>query len=151
MGEDSELKAIRSKKPRELEAKRARKKPAIGTRVAVPSMYPGGLQAISSGHFGHCDAFTIVHIEDGRMKEAGIVRNDHVDGSCMSPVNLLKSHGVQAVLVSGIGIRPLTFFRQSGIEVYAGAVGTVEFAVSEFISGNLKRASEADVCGHSYW
>ena len=144
-----EINTIRRKKLKELETKLAKKSPA--RRVAVPSMHPGGLHALSSGHFGHCDFFTIVDVEGSKMKEVGAVRNEHVDGSCMSPVNLLKSHGVQAVLVSGIGIRPLTFFRQSGIEVYAGAVGTVEFAVSEFINGNLKRASEADVCGHSRW
>ena len=37
--------------------------------VAVPSMNPGGLDAPRSGHFGHCDVFTLVHVEDGAIKE----------------------------------------------------------------------------------
>ena len=67
----------------------------------------------------------------------------------MAPVNLLGEHGVQAILVAGIGMRPLIGFKQTGIDVYAGTTGTVEFAVNEFINGNLQLAGEEDVCGHS--
>jgi len=37
--------------------------------VAVPSMSPGGLEAMRAGHFGHCDLFTLIHLEDGEIKE----------------------------------------------------------------------------------
>ena len=34
-------------------------------RIAVPSEGQGGLDGLRAGHFGHCDVFTLVDIEDG--------------------------------------------------------------------------------------
>jgi predicted Fe-Mo cluster-binding NifX family protein len=127
-----------------------KEKEVISMRIAVPSMLPGGLKSQSSGHFGHCDVFTLVDIENGSIEDTKVIANaPHVQGGCMTPVNLLGEHGVQAILVGGIGMRPLIGFKQVGIDVYAGATGTVEFAVNEFINGNLQLAGEKDVCGHS--
>ena len=119
-------------------------------RIAIPSMTPGGLSAQSSAHFGHCDVFTLVDIADGKIKEVSTVKNiPHEQGGCMAPVNFLKSNGVNAVMVGGIGMRPLMGFGQVGIQVYAGAVGAVSFIVEEYLAGNLLPAGEQDVCGHS--
>ena len=119
-------------------------------KIAIPSMQPGGLKSPSSGHFGHCDVFTIVEIENGNIVDVKVIENiPHVQGGCMAPVNLLGEHGVRAILVAGIGMRPLMGFKQTGIDVYAGTTGTVEFALNEFINGNLQLAGEEDVCGHS--
>ena len=41
-------------------------------KLAVPSMGEGGLEAERSGHFGHCDCFTIVDIVDGEIKETSM-------------------------------------------------------------------------------
>ena len=35
--------------------------------VAVPSNAPGGLDAEMSGHFGHCDVFTLITLDQGRV------------------------------------------------------------------------------------
>jgi len=34
-------------------------------RIAIPSEGEGGLDGMRSGHFGHCDVFTFVDLEDG--------------------------------------------------------------------------------------
>ena len=36
--------------------------------LAIPSALPGGLEAGMGMHFGHCDIYTIVQIEDGAIK-----------------------------------------------------------------------------------
>ena len=36
-------------------------------KLAVPTMGEGGLQAERSGHFGHCDCFTLIDIADGEI------------------------------------------------------------------------------------
>ena len=36
----------------------------------------------------------------------------------MVPVNLLAQHKVNALIVGGIGMRPLMGFKQAGIDVY---------------------------------
>jgi len=89
--------------------------------VAIPSMFPGGLDSARSGHFGHCDVFTLVHTENGEIRDVTVLHNaPHVQGGCQAPVNLLHTSGANAIIVGGIGMRPLMGFRQMGIEVYYG-------------------------------
>jgi len=44
-------------------------------RVAIPSQSPGGLGAHRSAHFGHCECFTVVDVNDGSIGEVTIVAN----------------------------------------------------------------------------
>jgi predicted Fe-Mo cluster-binding NifX family protein len=117
--------------------------------VAIPSMNPGGLEAMRSGHFGHCDVFTLVHTENGEVTEISIVENPpHVQGGCAAPVNLLHQTGAHAIVVGGIGMRPLMGFRQVGIEVYFGPEGeTVGMVVEDLLKGKLQLISNQQVCG----
>lgn len=117
--------------------------------VAIPSMHPGGLDAPRSGHFGHCDFFTLVHVEDGEVKDVSVVNNPpHVQGGCQAPVNLLHGSGADAIIVGGIGLRPLMGFRQVGIDVYYGPYGeTVAAVVQELLNGRLQLISDDQVCG----
>jgi predicted Fe-Mo cluster-binding NifX family protein len=117
--------------------------------VAIPSMYPGGLDAPRSGHFGHCDSFTLVHVEEREVRDVSVVSNPpHVQGGCQAPVNLLHGSGAHAIIVGGIGFRPLMGFRQVGIDVYFGPYGdTVGAVVQELLNGKLQLISEDQVCG----
>ncbi len=88
-------------------------------RLAVPSNHPGGLDAVRSDHFGHCDVFTIVQIENGDLAGVETVANqEHGAGGCMVPVRFLRDRGVEAIVVGGIGARPLQGFNEVGIAVY---------------------------------
>ena len=67
-------------------------------RIAVPSEGNGGLDGLRAGHFGHCDVFTLVDVEDGAIKEVSILENkEHVQGGCMVPVNLLAEAKVNSL------------------------------------------------------
>lgn len=118
-------------------------------RVAVPTLEEGGLDSKRSGHFGHCDVFTLVDVEGGEIKEVSTVPNpSHVQGGCMVPVNLLAEHKVDAIIVGGIGMRPLMGFRQAGIEVFHDDTRQeVRSAVEAFAMGELPRISDSQVCG----
>jgi predicted Fe-Mo cluster-binding NifX family protein len=118
-------------------------------RIAVPSMEAGGLDGHRSGHFGHCDVFTIVDVKDGVIENVSTIANQsHVQGGCMVPVNLLSQHNVNALVVGGIGMRPLMGFRQVGIDVYYDAtrpeIGPV---VEDLIAGKLTKINDDQVCG----
>lgn len=117
--------------------------------VAIPSLHPGGLEAPRSGHFGHCDVFTLVQVEDGEIRDVSLVHNPpHVQGGCQGPVNLLHRSGAHAIIVGGIGMRPLMGFRQAGIEVYYGPYGeTVGAVVQDLLQGRLELIQENQVCG----
>ncbi|RJP81384.1 MAG: dinitrogenase iron-molybdenum cofactor biosynthesis protein [Desulfobacteraceae bacterium] len=118
-------------------------------RIAIPSMGSGGLDGQRSGHFGHCDVFTFVDVEDGKIKQVLTIQNqEHVQGGCMVPVNLLAGHKVNALVVGGIGMRPLMGFRQVGIDVYHDAERIdIRPVVEDLIAGKLAMITDDQVCG----
>ncbi len=118
-------------------------------RIAVPSMNQGGLDGVRAGHFGHCDVFTLIDVEEGQIKEVTTIANrEHVQGGCMVPVNLLAGHNVNALIVGGIGMRPLMGFKQVGIEVYHDAERPdIRPVVEDLIAGRLAMIKEDQVCG----
>lgn len=118
-------------------------------RIAVPSNGQGGLEGERAGHFGHCDVFTLIDCEHGEIVDVSIVKNeDHVQGGCMVPVNLLAQNNVNALLVGGIGMRPLMGFKQVGITVYHEAE-TVKIrpVIEELIAGRVPEINDNQVCG----
>jgi len=118
-------------------------------RIAIPSNGEGGVDGTRAGHFGHCDVFTFVDIEEGEIKKVSTLPNgEHVQGGCMVPVNLLASHKVDALIVGGIGMRPLMGFRQVGIRVYHDDQRPhIQPVVEDMIAGRLPEIRDDQVCG----
>lgn len=118
-------------------------------RIAIPSNGQGGLNGTRSGHFGHCDVFTFVDVKDGQISGVTTLANqEHVQGGCMVPVNLLAEHHVNALIVGGIGMRPLMGFRQVGIDVYHDDQRQdIEPVVMDLIAGKLPEITNDQVCG----
>lgn len=118
-------------------------------RIAVPSDGQGGLEGLRAGHFGHCDVFTLVDVEDGAIKEVSVLANkEHVQGGCMVPVQLLADAKVQRLIVGGIGMRPLMGFKQVGIDVYYdGERRDIRPVVEDMIADKLPMIAENQVCG----
>ena len=121
------------------------------TIVAIPSAYPGGLEAALGAHFGHCDVYTLVRIADGEIEEVATIPNvPHQQGGCMAPVNHLAQNGVQVLIAGGMGMRPLMGFNQVGITVlHGGSAQTVGQAVDGLLSGSLQQFTSEFTCGGS--
>ncbi len=118
-------------------------------RIAIPSEAPGGLTARRSGHFGRCECFTVVEVIDGAVAGVEVVQNaPHQDGGCMTPVLLLAENTVNAIVVDGIGGRPLMGFNQVGIAVHAGMGPDVQTAVAAYIQGALPVVGLEGACQH---
>lgn len=96
-------------------------------KLAIPTNAPGGMGAQRSGHFGHCDVFTIVDIaETGETVDTQTIANqEHEAGGCLAPVSLLRDAGVEAIVVAGLGKRPMQGFSEAGIVVYYADIETV--------------------------
>ena len=88
--------------------------------LAIPSALPGGLEAGMGMHFGHCDIYTIVQIEDGAIKSVGTLPNvPHQQGGCLAPQidqggavqPLLFRHGPlgEFRFLQGCALLPLVF------------------------------------------
>ena len=117
--------------------------------LAIPSLGEGGLEAERSGHFGHCDCFTLVDVVDGEIADVRVVANPpHEEGGCLRPVNLLASHGVNALIAGGMGARPLAGFNEAGISVYfENQTPGIGDAVRLVLSGSVETMDARHVCG----
>ena len=119
------------------------------TIVAVPSALPGGLDAVVSDHFGHCDVFTLAAIDDGRIGEVSIIPNPpHQQGGCLGPVRYLAEQGARVLIAGGMGMRPLAGFTDAGIMVlHHGGNQLVSDALAAFTQGQLIRFGDDRTCG----
>jgi predicted Fe-Mo cluster-binding NifX family protein len=117
--------------------------------IAVPSNGNGGLEGTRAGHFGHCDVFTLIDCENGEIVDVTTLQNEeHVQGGCMVPVNLLAANNVNALLVGGIGMRPLMGFKQVGITVYHEAKrAEIKPVIIDLIAGKIPEIDDTQVCG----
>lgn len=118
-------------------------------RIAIPSNGQGGLDGTRAGHFGHCDVFTIVDCQNGEIVDVTTVANqEHTQGGCMIPVNLLAGQKVDALLVGGIGMRPLMGFKQVGITVFHESERVdIRPVVEDLIAGKIPEIRSDQVCG----
>lgn len=116
--------------------------------VAVPSDAPGGLDAAPSAHFGHCDAYTLARVENGRISQVDVNYNEgHEHGNCLQPVQELAQKGVTALLAGGMGMRPLQAMQAAGITVYHNAgQTTVRDALNAFADGKLLPFGADQLC-----
>ena len=119
------------------------------TIVAIPSSHPGGLEAMLGAHFGHCDLYTLVTLEDKTIQSVDVIPNvPHQQGGCMAPVKYLSDNGTQALIAGGMGFRPLMGFNQVGISVYfGGEARSVGEAVQAFIDERLPEFRQEHTCG----
>jgi len=121
----------------------------MNTIVAIPSSVPGGLDAPLGAHFGHCDLYTLVTLENGEIRQVEVIPSvPHQQGGCMAPVRYLAENGARKLIAGGMGLRPLMGFNQVGIEVYfGGSAPTVGHAVKDFLAGNLPQFGQEHTCG----
>jgi predicted Fe-Mo cluster-binding NifX family protein len=112
-------------------------------------MAPGGLESERSGHFGHCDKFTLIKLENDEIAEVSVVDNlPHGEGGCLDPVRLLASFGTTDIIVGGMGHRPLVYFNELGINVFADQqIPTVQGVIEALLANQVAAMTANDVCG----
>ncbi|HMF31845.1 MAG TPA: NifB/NifX family molybdenum-iron cluster-binding protein [Candidatus Lokiarchaeia archaeon] len=119
-------------------------------KIAFPTDGDQGLVENLSLHFGHAQTYTVVTWDsDGEAVTAvDIIQNyGHEEGGCMSSVMLLKNSGADAVVLGGIGMRPLMGFRQVGVTPYSGFAGTVKENLDAYLESKLQEMTVAS-CQH---
>jgi len=89
-----------------------------------------------SAHFGRCPEFTILDIEDGKVKETEKVANPgHQPGYIPQ---FLNQKGVKCIICGGMGPRAVGFFDELGIQAIVGISGRIDEVVKELLKGTLK-------------
>ena len=74
-------------------------------RIAIPTNSPGVLDAERSGHWDHCDIFTMIEFAEQKAIIAltTVQNGDHEAGGCTVPVKTLQDAVAEAIIVGGIG------------------------------------------------
>ena len=122
------------------------------TKIAIPSMNESGLESDVCFHYGSCEYFTIVDVSDKNIESVKTISNlsPEIEHNCAAPSKILESHNVNAVLVAGIGGRPLMSLAEKNIKVFAGITGKVSNAVEDYNNGLLQEISMNGTCNCSH-
>ncbi|KGG80449.1 dinitrogenase iron-molybdenum cofactor [Caloranaerobacter azorensis H53214] len=106
-----------------------------------------------SQHFGHCEGFELVDIQDNEVKNRVFVPNPgHRPGFLPK---FLSEKGVNAIIAGGMGETAQALFNENGIDVLVGISGSIEDVIKEYIDGKLVSSNEVcerhehhGECGH---
>ncbi len=109
-------------------------------KVAIP-LAEGKLTA----HFGHCQEFAIVEVEENEIKNKEIlVPPAHEPGVLPK---WLHEMGANVIITGGMGGRALELFEQNGIKVVTGAPSLEpEVLVKSYLENSLEAGE--NVCDH---
>ncbi len=96
-------------------------------------------------HFGHCESFAIVSIENNEIVEIkNIVPPEHIPG--LYP-KWVAQFGVTDVIAGGMGQKAINLFNEQKINAFVGApVKTAEELTKDFIENTLSLS--ANYCDH---
>jgi len=93
-------------------------------------------------HFGRCEKYTLVEVNDGEVVNKEIVTNPGHEPGFLP--KYLNEQGVDVILAGGMGRKAKDLFDQNGIKAVIGVNGLVDDAVKSYLAGELK--SKGEVC-----
>ena len=98
-----------------------------------------------TAHFGHCQEFALVEVEDNQIKNKETrVPPPHEPGVLPK---WLHDLGTNVIIAGGMGARALDLFAQNNIKVIVGASAmTPEDLVKQYLDKTLQ--TSANVCDH---
>ena len=109
-------------------------------RIAIPMA-----NNMLSEHFGHCQAFAFVDVENNAITE--ITTMDPPEHQPGTYPKWVAANGATDVISGGMGTMAVNLFNQAGVNVFVGApVDTPTNLVNQFIAGELKLT--ANFCDH---
>ncbi len=87
-------------------------------------------------HFGHCQTFAIVQVEDNKITDVKeVIPPEHVPG--LYP-RWIAQFGVTDVIAGGMGQQAIMLFNQQKINAFVGApVKSAKELVSDFLANKL--------------
>jgi predicted Fe-Mo cluster-binding NifX family protein len=98
-----------------------------------------------TAHFGHCQEFALVEVEDKEIKKKEtLVPPPHEPGVLPK---WLHDLGTDVIIAGGMGARALDLFAQNNIKVIVGASAlTPEELVKQYLNNTLQAGG--NVCDH---
>ena len=98
--------------------------------------------------FGRCINFLIVDTDTMILEVLGNSGAHSAHGAGISAAQKVASLKVGAVLTGHVGPNAYRALSKTGIQIYTGATGTVNDAITRYKSGKLTEATSPTVSGH---
>jgi predicted Fe-Mo cluster-binding NifX family protein len=95
-----------------------------------------------SPHFGRCEEFVIVEIEDGKIKNKEVVENSArggMHGVGTTAASIVGNYNVDILITQNIGPKAYNVFKQLGIEVYKCNTTSIDECIKLFLEGKLEK------------
>lgn len=109
-------------------------------KIAIP-LAEGKLTA----HFGHCQEFALVEVEDNQIKEKEILDPPPHEPGVLP--KWLHEQGADVIIAGGMGMRAIDLFTQNDIKVVTGAPSlTPEELVKQYLDNTLTAGD--NLCDH---
>ena len=104
-----------------------------------------------SGHFGRAPYFAWFQVEDGDIKESGVVPNtsDHFGGTG-SPPEKVKALGADAMITMGMGMKAINLFQGYGVAVLKATSASSTDNIAELSGGRLQELTEGCLHAHDH-
>ena len=107
--------------------------------------FPSNGKIIAS-HFGYCANFQVFEVDSNKtIVSQSTIENPGEHKPGVLP-QVLREHGINLVIVDGIGQNAIQLFNQNGIKVITGANGLIEDILRQFLSGALQ--TNGNICSH---
>ena len=102
---------------------------------------------IVSAHFGKCENFTIIEVENSEIKEKTVVDTTGNQHGLLP--DFLMSHGVETVIAGGMGDGAKQGLISKGIHIIAGISGEIDETIRKYLNGTLI-AGQGNCEGHDH-
>ena len=104
-------------------------------------------------HFGHCDAFTLIEVDESKsILNKNEIESTPVCGCKSGLAGELEQKGVELLLAGGIGNGAIKKLNSHHIQVIAGFSGSIDEVIEIWKSGkyssNFKICTEHHSCSH---
>lgn len=111
-------------------------------KIAVPTC-----EGMVDNHFGHCDHYTIFHINENKNIISTETLPSPQGCGCKSNIaSVLAEMGVTLMLAGNMGMGAFNVLSNAGIEVIRGCSGRIEEVVKSYLDGTLRDSAES--CDH---
>jgi predicted Fe-Mo cluster-binding NifX family protein len=116
-------------------------------KIIIPSAEQGGLDDGLASHFGRCPVFTVVEVENGKVKDVGVVENPYFEQHMPFAVpGFLATLKPDLVICSGVGPRAIDELERLGIKFIYGCEGKVGEVIDAYLKDKLEL--KGNVCEH---
>jgi len=120
-------------------------------RLVFPTNENSGYLSKRGAHFGKAKFYTIVTLEDEKIKDVeGVANPGHNSGACDNAITNILSLKPDVLIVGGIGGRPAQGFAEAGLDVYFDQTSqTVQESITLFLQNKLQKLEGQGTCSQN--